>query len=301
MPQPQRSGAASKAIRGTDAMTQQPTPPPALRTAMKRHLAARNDRAAAAMVARLEWAGISVLLLKGPATRDLLGNRERTSVDIDVLVPTHARRRAGAVLKLAGYRRRRGSHSETWTHPSQTTVDLHHSLPRVGVSPREAWRVLSHESRIIDVAGHPVRALNVPAGLVHLAIHATQDAATRPKADLAAALGRYDTTHWQDAARVARRLDVTPTVAWAICQVGGAPQVAALFGPAALAPNGISERGLVAYLRSSAHWTERVRRQLRLAENWALWQIGRARRLSNGQSAFYTRRGDRGRGLTGGP
>lgn len=259
---------------------------------MKRHLVARNDQAAATMVAGLEAAGIPVLLLKGPATRELLGQPDRDSADIDILVPAAARRRAGSVLRQDGYRRSRGIHSENWTHPTQAAVDLHRTLPRVGVGPRAVWRILSGGHRVIDVAGRQVPVLSTPAGLVHLAIHATQDSGTRPKADLRAALEKYDSASWHDAAIVAHHLEVAPTVAWAITQVG-APDVAALFGPAALAPNDIGEHGLTAYLRSSAHWTERGRRQVRLTENWVLWQAGRARRLVTGQSALYERRRQR--------
>ncbi|SMO31863.1 nucleotidyltransferase family protein [Propioniciclava tarda] len=265
-------------------------PPDALRVALDRHLVARNDRAAASLVADLRAVGVRALLLKGAATRALLRLPERSSADIDVLVAPSGRRPAGALLRRLGYTRARGIHSENWTHPTRASVDLHRTLPRVGLSPRQACRVLFAHADELKLGDATVEVLDVPARLVHLAIHATQDATQRPKDDLAPAIEVVDTTQWRAAASVARELEVAPTVAWALTQAG-ASELAALFGRPKLAPNDIAERGLRGYLTSSAHWSERGRRQLRLGENWARWQAGRVRRLMDGSSAWYRRRG----------
>ncbi|MBK9158484.1 MAG: nucleotidyltransferase family protein [Propionibacteriaceae bacterium] len=265
-----------------------PAPEALQQRALARYLVARNDRAAARMVAAFRGAGIEPILLKGAATRTLLDLDERVSADIDLLVMPVERRRAERFLRSCGYRRAAGIHSDSWTHPSDVPVDLHRTLPRIALSPADAAVVLRRHTTTLSVAGQAVLTLDVPAQLVHLAIHATQDATDQPKDELALAAQVVGPHDWQAAVVVAHELGVAPTVAWALTSVGAA-HMAERFGPARLAVNDRHEAGLTGYLSSSAHWTERGRRQLRLAENWLRWQRGRLARLVTGRSALYSR------------
>ena len=260
--------------------------------ALLRHLCRRNDRATAELVAAMTLAGAPVVVLKGAATRALLKLDERPSADVDLLVAPGGRRDAERVLRARGYRRELGVHSDTWTHPHAVPVDLHRSLPRVGLDPRECWGVIAMHSIDMDLDGITVQTLDRPTQLVHLAIHTTLDSATQPKEDLAVAIAEISEEQWQRAAGMARRLRVSSTVAWALEQAN-APALAAMFGPAELAPNDIGERGVRAFLDSEVNPAERRRRTLRLGAKWARWQAGRCGRLLTGRSAWYARQWSR--------
>ena len=129
-----------------------------------------------ALVARLESHGIDVIVLKGPVTRRRLyaDDERRPVADIDLLVDPAAFRRAARVLGDAGYRRYdRHGHSDAFSRgPDDADVDLHLTLPYVTVSPRRAFAVFAAHRTTLDVAGSAVPALDRPAHVVHLAIHA---------------------------------------------------------------------------------------------------------------------------------
>lgn len=141
---------------------------------------ADTDRIEAAIppqVEALQRAGVGVIVLKGPVTRArLYGPDERRPVaDIDLLVDPSGFARAARVLTAAGFHRvDRHGHSDTFVsdRPDTPEIDLHLTLPYVTVPPRRAFRVFGAHTELLTVAGTPVPVLDVPAHVVHLAIHA---------------------------------------------------------------------------------------------------------------------------------
>lgn len=128
-------------------------------------------------VAALQRAGIRVIVLKGPVTRNrLYGTDERRPVaDVGLLVDPSGFRRAARVFEAGGFTRvDRHGHSDTFVSdaPRVPDVDLHLTLPYVTIAPRRAFAVFSAHTTTMRVAGVPVPVLDVPAHVVHLAIHA---------------------------------------------------------------------------------------------------------------------------------
>jgi hypothetical protein len=264
----------------------------------RRQIVARNDRDSAALAARFTAYGLHPIVLKGPATRAALGEAsERTSSDVDLLVGPAEFNAAERLLRSVGYRRVKGVHADTWWAPGQPDVDLHWTIPRVGVDARRVWEVLDScrvPLLVGDGQGGPgaqggrIEVLAPGARLVHLAIHATLDATGRPQDDLRGAAARLTPADWEAAATVARDLNVAESVAWALASVG-LDADAARFGRPHLEPAMPHEAGFVAFVRSRVHWRERLRRQQRLTEKWATWNLGRLGRLVTGRARLNQR------------
>ncbi len=158
------------------------------------------------LIDHLAAAGIPAVLLKGPVTRRRLYGPEelRPVADVDLLVPARLHRRARRRLARLGYRRLDWSgHSDSLTRRDTATttvpvhghsnsnsnsnsnghgngnidvdVDLHLTLPYARCGPRRAFRVLRPHVTSMVVAGASVAVLDVPAHVVHLALHAAQN------------------------------------------------------------------------------------------------------------------------------
>jgi hypothetical protein len=101
------------------------------------------------------------------------------------------------------------AHARTWIRDrDRFTVDLHETLPLLGVSAAEARRLLSAHRVTITVAGAEVETLDRPASAVLIALHAAHHGPHwhRARVDLQRACAVLPTDCWREAARLARDL-----------------------------------------------------------------------------------------------
>ena len=157
-----------------------------------------------------EQAGVEALLLKGPSiARWLYAEGEpRTYIDCDLLVAPTDVLAAEEVLASLSFTRQFDDrempswwreHASAWSRGGDgLTVDLHRTLPGVGVDAEGVWRALSAETDVVLVARHPVPTLSLPGRALHVALHAAQHGPgwARPIADLERALAAADDDLW---------------------------------------------------------------------------------------------------------
>ncbi len=248
-----------------------------------------NDAAAVSLYDLLVSVGLHPIILKGPATRALLGaaGEVRPSTDIDVLIGPSELRRARAVLRASGYTQRKGVHADTWSRPGSTDVDLHWTLPRVSASPTVVWE-LADSSRVdLPCAGSTISVLSPGAMVVHLALHVTlhptSEAVERPLEDLRGAVRSISADELTQATRIAHLWGCSPSVAAAL-QRANLPEAAEAFGPAHVSPHAPDEQGWLAFVGSSVHWRERLRRTQRVTQLWLTFHAGRLSRFVRGTS-----------------
>jgi hypothetical protein len=223
-------------------------------------------------------AGIGTILLKGPAFDQLLfdGTRSRTYSDIDLLVDPARVVAAERLLEQLGFRRaeqesavhrlfRRGgiavsalgaAHATAWIRDrDQFTVDLHNTLPQVGVSAELAWRELRAHRVTITVVDDRVRTLDRAASALLIALHAAHHgpAWNRARTDLQRACELLERDCWRAAALLAR--DLRAEAAMGI-GLGTAEQ-----GCALARELGLRTKPTLAYrlMWSGIAWTERGR------------------------------------------
>jgi Uncharacterised nucleotidyltransferase len=172
-------------------------------------------------------AGVQTLLLKGPSIVRWLYDADdpRAYIDCDLLVPPAdlmAAEHALADRRFLPnvYEREMPSwwkeHAVGWLRSSDgAIVDLHRTLPGVGVDPQRLWSTLSAEVEEIPVAGFPARTLTIPGRALHLALHAAQHGVGWPNviAELERALSSTDAAVWRAAGDLASALDATPAFA----------------------------------------------------------------------------------------
>ena len=168
------------------------------------------DAAAASVLRALADASIPAILLKG-STLDFLhaGERPRSYVDVDVLVPPDRLPDAEALLTelgyrnaLAGFRTDEGSdHGEHWVRPDAPAVDLHHKLGGATAPSSVVWQVLSARTRPHRVAGAPVLALDEAACALHVAMHSATPG--NSAIDLDRAVATLSEATWRDAVELA--------------------------------------------------------------------------------------------------
>lgn len=181
------------------------------------------DAAAAEVLRAFDSAGVSALLLKGPALARLLyrENETRGYSDVDLLVDPRDLPAARAALTGAGYvdtSKELGIddvggvvHAETWVGPDPDgyqTIDLHLRLPGATASAEAAWEALSTNPATIELAGHEAPVLARSGLALHLATHAAQHGpdVSKPLADLQLALDRWPAEVWRDATLLAREI-----------------------------------------------------------------------------------------------
>lgn len=183
----------------------------------------RVDAATAEVLDALDAAGIEALLLKGPSIARWLYSADdpRPYNDCDLLVGPDQIEPAAEVLTRLGFARRfddrdlpswwRAHSTEWWRAGHGVAVDLHRSLPGIGVDTQEAWRLLSAATETLHVVGHPARALALPARALHVALHAAQHGIAFAKAtrDLQRAVQQLDESVWHSTAEMADRLQAT--------------------------------------------------------------------------------------------
>jgi hypothetical protein len=187
----------------------------------------RIDSATAEVLRAFEVARVQALLLKGPSVVRWLYDPQdaRTYVDCDLLVRPTDIATAEHVLTNRGfvpnvYEREMPTwwreHAVGWLRPDDgTIVDLHQTLPGVGVDPQRVWLTLSAEVEGIQVAGFATTTLTIPGRALHLALHAAQHGVGWPTvtAELDRALARTDQAVWRAAVELAGALDAIPAFA----------------------------------------------------------------------------------------
>ncbi len=176
-------------------------------------------------------AGIQPILLKGPAFDQLLfgGKRSRAYSDIDLLVDPASVPATERILGELGFRRAEGGsaasplirragiavgvleavHATAWVRDrDRFTVDLHHTLPLVGVSAAGMWRALRAHQATITVIEARVQTLDRPASALLIALHAAHHGPSwnRAGTDLRRACEVLDRECWRAAALLARDL-----------------------------------------------------------------------------------------------
>jgi putative nucleotidyltransferase-like protein len=199
-----------------------------------------QDAASAELISALHDDGTATILLKGPSIDRLLygGSGERSYVDSDLLVPPDridAARRELRELGFSPYAQPYGEapeleHGEAWTRdPAEIMVDLHWTLPGVGVRAAELWRILAGSTETIIVAGTKVTALSREGICFHIALHAAHHgrAGARSLIDLELALESLDRRTWRAASDLAERLRATERFAAGLRLVPAGAQLAA--------------------------------------------------------------------------
>jgi len=187
-----------------------------------------------------ERVGVETLLLKGPSIAHWLytEGEPRTYIDCDLLTAPSSVAIADEVLASLGFTRQFDDrnmpawwreHATAWERDVDgLTVDLHRTLPGIGVSDDETWRALSAETDVVVVGGHSAPTLALPARALHIALHAAQHGPgwARPIADLERALAAGDADLWLEAAALAAKLDAGDAFAAGLGLVPGGAELA---------------------------------------------------------------------------
>jgi hypothetical protein len=181
-----------------------------------------NDAATAAILDELTRAGIRAIVLKGPMLKRWLyeAHVPRPSMDIDLLVRWTDLEVIGGALPRLGWRYlgidavgADRPHCHVWERTDNgMLLELHRSLAGIGVEGDRAWEILSEDTEQIRLDGVPAEILAVPARAMHVALHAAQHGPglQRTLADLEAAVAMLPEETWDDAAKLAARLNALP-------------------------------------------------------------------------------------------
>ena len=182
--------------------------------------ALRLDRVAAVAVDRLRAAGIPAILLKGATIATWLydDGQPRPYRDVDLLVSPSDAERAKEVLAELGYvHSMRGAHpgevgpkEQELYGPDGVCIDLHVGFLGMNAPMQRCWDVLVHRTDPFRLGGGvEVRALDLPARAMHLALHAAQNGPIDAKAigDLERGLVRVNRDQWRAAAELANELE----------------------------------------------------------------------------------------------
>jgi hypothetical protein len=169
----------------------------------------------------LQREGVRCILLKGPAMARWLYDDEllRNYVDIDLLVSPADLGAATSFLTNAGFElsfrevtlpHGRRPHATTWFRARDgANIDLHDTLPGLGVPPEAAWAELAQTTETMVVGRAEIPVLTEPARALLVALHAAhhgiEDA--QPLTDLGRALKRVPESIWRNAGALADRLD----------------------------------------------------------------------------------------------
>ena len=179
----------------------------------------RVDSATAEVLSAFRAAGVESILLKGASSvRWLYGDGEgRAYGDCDLLLRPGDSETAAEQLRGLGFFPELEErdmpdwwqHAVTWGRADdRTVIDLHRTLPGVGVDAERLWSTLSAGTETLLVGGFPARVLPIPGRALHLALHAAQHG-TRLSvvlADLELAVARADESVWRGAAELAELL-----------------------------------------------------------------------------------------------
>jgi hypothetical protein len=204
----------------------------------------RMDAATAEVLRAFSASGVRSLLLKGPALTGWIYPRDepRSYMDVDLWIRPGDERAAEAILvqlqfsKLlddSGLPEWWEDHGSHWTRDiDAVVVDLHRTLPGLGVSPERAWDVLSRDTETITVAHERVGIMSAPARAMHVAMHAAHHGEAWGKAliHLERALSALDDTVWIAAAELAEQLAADDQFAAGLRLVDGGSELADRLG-----------------------------------------------------------------------
>jgi hypothetical protein len=204
----------------------------------------RIDDGTVEVLSTFTRAGVRALLLKGPSiARWLYAEGEpRDYLDCDVLVAPDDLQTAEEALGSLAYKRdfddRRmpawwREHASAWVRVDDgLTIDVHRTLPGIGVDAEAAWRLLASDTDVVVVAGQPMPTLGLPARALHVALHAAQHGAgwPRPILDLDRALTVGDDDLWLTAAVLAAELSATDAFAAGLHLLPAGVELAARLG-----------------------------------------------------------------------
>jgi putative nucleotidyltransferase-like protein len=176
------------------------------------------DATAAEVIGAFRDAGIRSVLLKGPSIGRWLypADSARVSVDVDLLVAPAGRGRAEEALTRLGFTAFPTNpagvevkHAHCWRRDrNPITVDLHLTLPGVGVSDDDVWSLLSAETEQLVVGDLTVEMLSEAARAMHVALHAGQHGPgfSGPVSDLERAVEQLPIAVWKEASALAVQL-----------------------------------------------------------------------------------------------
>lgn len=177
------------------------------------------DRAAAVAVEHLRRGGVPSILLKGAAIATWLydSGEARPYVDVDLLVPPAQFDIATELLSELGYRPRLigadrselGPKELDLLGPTNLCIDLHHGLLGASGPAQYCWEVLDDHTVTLRMGeGIEVPVLDLPARVMHLALHAAQNGPIDAKAvnDLERGLSKVRRSDWERAAVLAKQI-----------------------------------------------------------------------------------------------
>jgi hypothetical protein len=167
-------------------------------------------------------------LLKGPAFARLLypDSRSRAYSDVDLLVDPAAVQRAEQILVAQGFGRfdpeapvrqtdaavgravgvQGASHSAAWLRERDNfIIDLHDSLPQVGVPESVVWEQITQHLDVLTVAGVATETLDRPTSALLVTLHAAHHGPdwVGADADLKRAVEVFDMECWEAARDIA--------------------------------------------------------------------------------------------------
>jgi hypothetical protein len=194
----------------------------------RRAVAAANiriDAATAEVLRGFDAVDVEALLLKGASIAQWLYAGNRGYTDCDVWVRPGQAEPAERVLRELGFEPYVDEgglpdwwreHGTEWTRGVDAVcVDLHRTLPGVGVDAESAWLTLSRRTETVVVARYPARALAAPGRALHIALHAAQhgQASGKVRADLERAVEVVEEPVWMHARGLANELAATDAFA----------------------------------------------------------------------------------------
>lgn len=209
-----------------------------------------RDAECARVVGALEAEGQEVVVLKGPSVAAWLYDPayERAYTDIDILVDPGAVDEVERTLREKGYRRLgvelpmdRPWYARSYMGASGCPVEVHRTLPGVGVSPADAWSTLSGRTVSMEVGGRGVRVFDETARLMHVVLHAWHHAGAVAHIgeDLRRARENVRDEVWRDANRLASALKADEAFVAGLAMIPGASPVVDLTGTRGALPDPI--------------------------------------------------------------
>jgi hypothetical protein len=187
----------------------------------------RVDSNTAEVLRAFDASGVESLLVKGPSVaRWIYDNSEpRGYADCDLLVSPPDLTTAEKVLAELGFEpevdRHRmpdwwQEHAVAWVRERDGSgIDLHETLPGVGVDPDELWLTLAEHRETIGVGGYPAQTLTTPGRAFMLALHAAHHGVGWGQfmEDLERGTRMVGFETWRAAAEIAQSLNATATFA----------------------------------------------------------------------------------------
>lgn len=182
----------------------------------------RLETLVAENAATLADVGVETIVLKGVSfARLLYPEGGRVSGDVDLLVQHSDVARASTALEAHGFVLRPPAErlpmatdaAIGFARPGkggvECFIDLHWNMHGSLTTPEHTWRVLSANTRELDVAGRPVRVLSPAGCALHVALHAARSGlGGKRREDLRRAVRRLPPRVWARAAVLARELEL---------------------------------------------------------------------------------------------